>query len=302
MIVMKMDDILSMQTYKYPDERIASNLYLISLSTSMGQLVSMEEIIKEYEERDRDCTGRREDYEKAIKKNEWLHGECPKCEMVRVFALDKIKECVDRDMRSCDGFFYYAKKDTEKLNLLVEMKNVSKRKMLEYMESDCQDSLYRKVCDSLELIGSRLEFEGGYSGRELIDHTHLLVVYGGRADTVSASALGFGRKTAVEKNQKGRQSKAAKLAPVSVKNDEAVLNKFIKRVKSKGLAACSFKYFGFPSREPREEKGEKGKERAFTMFSKEDMRRVIEDCGFFDEWEWGKYETWFTRGDADIRS
>lgn len=297
---MKIEEILSNQEYQYPDEKIESDLYLISLSTSLRELDSREKQVQEYKDRPMKYEQRLNEYNKVCKNNKWLREECPECEEIPVLALDKIKEYVDREMKSCDGFFYWAQKSETKLSLLIELKNVNKSTMLGYMKARDDNSIYLKVRDSLELISNRLEFEGGYSGKELIGHTHLLLVYGGRADMVSSGNIHFGEKAAAKKNEKGRQARAVPIRKPSFDDTKTIQDSFGEKVKKMGLASCPFKYFGFPGREPREIKEAQGKVRTYTIFSKEDMRKAIEDCAFFDNWDWGKYSSWFDNGEGHV--
>jgi len=195
--------------------------------------------------------------------------------------------------------YYNAEKSDEKYSILVEFKNVNRRKMLEYIASDGEDSIYEKIKDSVVMIKNDIEFEDGYSGDELIKRIHILLVYGDKADTVSAVSFGF-EKNAVTKNHNGRQSRAVSLnrkskKEYSNKQEEEILTEFGGKLQKLNLVACKKGYFGIPIPDP---KGIKYKGIGtlfyYTMLAKSDFVKMVDEVEYFAEWNWGKYKEYFT--------
>lgn len=77
------------QIFDYPDERIASNIYYISLTNALRALDGMKE----------------EEKEKESLKNEWLRKESLKIQEVPILDFDNITKLLSNGKKSCDGFF-----------------------------------------------------------------------------------------------------------------------------------------------------------------------------------------------------
>ena len=275
---------------EYEDEKIFSNLYMISLPTSLRKLESMKES---------------RDYEQKKAENEWLRETSPESEQVSAISFDCLKMKLRPEAHSCDGFMYYAGNDTDKISILFEMKKVNKSKMLQYIASRDEESILEKVKDSVLLLQEDIEFSGCFTGKELIEHTHLLLIYGGKADTVSEASLGIGKKEKVKRDKTGRQIRAARLSPgsESQKRKNEIFKRLGEELKKKGRAPCKKGYFGIPVRDPEWEKRNGEKILDFTMLSKEDMREVIENVRFFDRWDWGVYCTYLCdEEESDVTS
>ena len=79
--------------------------------------------------------------------------------------------------------------------------------MLEYIKKDDKDGVLSKVVDSVALLKGGLEFEG-YDPGQIVSNTHLMLVYGEKANTVSAMHPNLGSKGIVNRDRNGRQSRA----------------------------------------------------------------------------------------------
>lgn len=277
---MKFKELLDNQEYTYEDEKINSNIYLISLKKSLRQMKGL--------------VGTK-DYEKYLKENEWMREDCAECESIGVISFDKVKEMINADLPSCDGFFYNGSANPEKVSVLLEFKDVNKSKLLDYIKSDGNDSIYAKLRCSAEILKNNIEFEGGFTGEELIKHTHVIIVYGDKADTVSNVQLGFGKKQVIQKNKNGRQSKAIITKhEITRKEDKQILNNFKKKVKKLEFASCEKGYFGIPISEPDADKQNGAKKTySYTLFTKKNFQDVIAKENFFDGWNWGVYQEYF---------
>lgn len=277
---MKLKALIDAQEYTYEDEKINSNIYLISLKKSLRQLESLVGV---------------KDYEKLKKDNEWFREGCVECDNIGVISFDKVKEVINDDFQSCDGFFYNGSNDSKRLSLLLEFKDVNRSKLLEYIKSKGNDSISEKIKYSAEILKNHIEFEGGFSGEELIFHTHIIIVYGDKADTVSNVKLGFGKKQLIQRNKKGRQSKATTInRERSRKDDEQILSDFKRYIKKLKFAPCEKGYFGVPVTDPDVDKNNgKKKTYCYTLFTKKDFQDVISKEKFFDEWDWGVYKEYF---------
>lgn len=153
------------------------------------------------------------------------------------------------------------------------------------------------MIDSLSLLKEKVEFEG-YSNEQIISNTHLMIVYGERADTVSVMHMNLGKKERVNKDKNGRQNGAVRFdrqnnKEYSIKETKEILNDFSDKIKAKGLAACPQGYFGVPIREPDRDKMGKDKVCWYTLYSKRDFQKVVRDEGFFENWDWGIYGKYF---------
>lgn len=282
-ISIRLEELLNKQKLsEYEDEKINSNFYLISLPTALRKLKSMEGS---------------KDYDEKKMKNEWLSEICPMSRKISAISFDQLKMKIKPDSCSCDGFLYHAGEQTDKLSILFEMKNINRSDMVSMLLSK-KDSILDKVRDSVVLLRDEIDFSGAFTGQELVEHTHLLLIYGGKADSVSEASLGIGKKQIVKKDANGRQVKAARL-PVkdqhkyeSKKGEKELFQRFSDELRGRGLASCKKGYFGIPVKDPKWEKQSGQKMLSFTMLSKEDLRKVIEDIRFFENWDWGVYRTY----------
>lgn len=285
-----------MKDHQFEDESIISNLYLSSLPMSIRELDSWKCKIKETDNEDKKRKILKE-YNEKLEMQRWLLEGCEKICEIKAISLDKLKEHIDKDKKSCDAYFYNPNLEDKKRNLLIEFKNVNRDKMLEYIKNDGTEGLWSKVADSVALLKDCIEFEG-YTPAELISNTHLMIVYGERANTVSTMYMNLGSKKPVPKDKHGRQSRAVNIGKqkhkfYSKKTADEVLNDFTEKVKRKGLSACPKGYFGVPIKEPDEDKSGKENVCWYTFFSKKDFKELVSGVLFFDEWDWGIYEKYF---------
>lgn len=264
---------------KYEDEKVQSSIYNITLPTSYRKLESLKAT---------------NDYKKYEQENRWLYDICNKIAQIPVISFDCLKMKVNSELKSCDGFFYNADKNIDKYSLLVEFKNVNRSRILEFINSEEEDSLYSKVKDSISVIRNDIEFEDGYTGDELVSRIHFIVVYGERNDTVSNVSLGFKKVQTASKDKNGRQNKAVNMArkvETSTKREDEIFSKFAKKIQGLNLASCVKGYFGIPVKDPEVVKLKgAGKLYYFTMFSKYDFAKLVDEVEYFDKWNWGKYK------------
>ena len=267
---------------EYEDEKVQSSILNITLPISKRELESLKET---------------EDYKEYEKNNRWLYDLCDKISQIPVISLDCLKMQVDAELKSCDGFFYNADKEVDKYSLLVEFKNANRSKILEYISSEADDSLYGKIKDSISVIKNSIEFEGGYTGDELISRIHFIVVYGERNDTVSTVSLGYRKIQPASKDYRGRQNRAVyveRKVETSTKREDEILVNFGNKLRELNLTYCKKGYFGIPIRDPEAVKVKgAGKRYYFTMFSKQDFVKLIDEVEYFKEWNWGKYLEYF---------
>lgn len=268
---------------EYEDEKVQSSVLNIALSTSYRKLDSLKAT---------------EDYERYEQENRWLSGLSEKVARIPVISFDALKMQVNPELKSCDGFFYNADKDVNKYSLLVEFKNVNRSKILEYISSEEDDSIFSKVKDSISMIKNNIEFGDGYTGDELINRIHFIIVYGDRNDTVSTVSLGFKKVQPASKDHRGRQNRAVyveRKVETSTKKEDDLLSDFGNRLQELKLASCEKGHFGVPIKDPAVVKLKGiGKLYYFTMFSKHDFVKLVDEVGYFEKWNWGKYERFFS--------
>lgn len=202
---------------------------------------------------------------------------------------------INTDLQSCDGFFYNGSTNPEKVSVLLEFKDVNRSKLLDYIKSEGNDSIYSKLRCSAEMLKNDVEFEGGFTGKDLVEHTHVVIVYGDKADTVSNVQLGFGKKQVIQKNGNGRQSKATTIKREKTrKDDKQILNDFKKQVEKLEFAPCEKGYFGIPISDPDVDKHNGAKKTySYTLFTKKNFQEVVAKDNFFDGWNWGVYQEYF---------
>ena len=270
---------------EFDDEKVNSDILSVTLVKSLRGMESLKNT---------------KDYEKYKVKNQWLYEICNKIEKVPILSFDQLKNQINRDYRSCDGFFYNTTKDSNIYSLLVEFKDVSRKDILEYIKSEKEDSIYLKVKDTIRMIENDIDFEEGFSGRELSNVTHFVIVYGDKANTITPVSLGFGRRTSdVPKDKNGRQKQAISLKSnqrkvFSKKEEQEIMRVFGEKLQGLGLRACPKGYFGIPVSDPDmvKKKGI-GNLFYFTMFTKYDFAKLVEEKEYFDSWNWGKYAVYF---------
>lgn len=266
-----------MQTYSYPDEKIASNIYQASLSYAFRALDGM-------------AGKERTDKERL---NKWIECETEKVHDVPVLDFDNIAKKLANGKSSCDAFFYNFYPGDEDQHYLAELKNANKKTILSLLEDEGKDGIYQKVSDSIQMIKKQLEFGGKHERDDIVIHTHFFIVYAGKNDVPSRGPLKLVKKTAVARDSRGKQQKAGRMLSDSGKKETEAYERFGNKIHNLGLASCDEATFPGDAL-PRARKIIKGRgrQRVFSLFSAHDFA-VIVDSGFFDGWNWGDYQQYF---------
>lgn len=261
--------------FEYEDERIMSNLYLVSLSKPLRSVEYVKNNPKEYQ--------------KYIKLNDWLKKICEPCDKIPVIDIDNVKNFVDKDKKSCDALWYSYTGNHK--SILAEFKNSSKSKVLNLIRLDIKESesIRGKLASTVMMMQEDLLFGGKYENEKLVQHTHFLVVYDGKNDVPVSDVRGYmPRKKEVERDEKKKQRRAARYVVTSRKETDDILERFAEDVEKFGLCGCTREEFP-GSALPRLTKSKDGKKiRKFSLFSASDFAEIVRD-GFFDSWDWGEY-------------
>lgn len=255
--------------FEYPDEKLISNLYYVSLSHSLKQVNAMNDISTQSE---------------WISQNNWLSDECEQLKSTPIINFDALPHlCGCDNLSSCDGFFYDY--NDKKFSLLVELKNCDRKTLDKYLSTTSGDSILIKLKHSKNLILSSLEFQGKYSGESLIEHTHVIVVYNGKnTKPVANSKMGYVSKQKVSRGANGKQNRANSLSFIFNDKD----SKFGIEVKKLGYVSCCEDNFPVPAKPPVEKLKGVGKVRNFSIFSAQDFKKLV-SFNYFQNWDWGNY-------------
>lgn len=259
------------QDFKYPDEKIFSNLYYVSFSKSLKSLDGM----------------KIEEKEKKCKENNWLLNESSKVQEVFVLDFDNITKALANEKKSCDGLFYNFELQKGQLHYLVEMKNTwknGKKEILSLLKSEDDDGIYYKVRDSVQSILKELEFGGTQEREELVKNMHFFIVYEGKNNVPARTKIKMPSKVKVECGVERKQKRAGRMDYLTDKGEEELYEQFGRKILKLGLKECNEDTFPGDAL-PRARKSEKGKTkiRAFSIFSAKDFANIVEN-GFFDEW------------------
>lgn len=257
---------------EYEDEKIASNVYLISLSKPLRSIDGL--------------TG--DKLEKAKEQNEWVYRICPKSIEIRVLDFDNIKNLLKIGLKSCDGLFYNFVPNGEELHYLVELKNTGKKELLELM-----DDILLKVKNSVTIIQKLVEFGGAQEHEIMIQNTHFIIVYNGKNNipVQNTSILLPGKQKINNESGKRKQNRASKMDYRKQKDEDGIYVKFGKEIVKFGLCGCDEDTFPGNTL-PKAKKAGKKKYREFSILSVRDFAEIIEN-GFFDNWKWGEYSLYF---------
>ncbi|MBD5492022.1 MAG: hypothetical protein HDR16_07905 [Lachnospiraceae bacterium] len=272
------------QPFEYPDEKIASDIYHVSLSYACRALNGMNDNERKQKE----------------KLNKWLECETEHIHDVPVLAFDNITRKLSNGKSSCDAFFYNFDPCAGEQHYLAELKNTNKKTVLSMIKDEGKDGIYNKVNDSVEMIKNQLEFGGKHEKDDIIVHTHFFIIYAGKNDVPSREPIEMVKKTAVERDSQGKQRKAGRMIPKSVKSDEEIYGHFENKIRKLGLAACDEDTFPGDAL-PRARKIIKGrtKQRVFSLFSARDFAAIV-DSVFFSAWKWGSYQSYFHEGVGEV--
>ncbi len=274
------------EEYEFEDERIASNLYLTSLSYSLRSL--------------KEDSGQPESVREEKKKtNMWLKNESIHVSDIPAINFDCLKCRIDADRPSCDVFFYNAGFSMHHKHLLGEFKNTSKKEMVKMMASDGKDGLKAKITSSIDLLRTEISFtEREEEQKALEGNVHLFLVYGGKNDMSSAGewAKRLPRSEHVSRDSKRKQISASRQRYNSFDSEKqvnAVFNSFGSFLNDKGLVPCTKEEFPGNAL-PKLSKSKIGKKRDFSMFSATDFAEIV-DGGYFDAWNWGTLAPYLER-------
>ena len=107
------------------------------------------------------------------------------------------------------------------------------------MKDEGKDSIFDKVNDSIEMIKKQLEFGGAHEHDDIVIHTHFFIIYAGKNDIPSREPLEMLKKTAVVRDNRGKQQKAGRrVFNNSEKKEEEIYGRFGNKIQSIGLATC----------------------------------------------------------------
>lgn len=261
----------------YPDEQIASSIYLVSLSYSLRALDGMDS----------------DEREEKRGKNAWLEKMTEKVHDVPVLSFDNITRKLANGKSSCDAVFYNFSPEEGEQHYLVELKNANKQTALSLMKDMGKDGIYNKIRDSVQMIQKQLEFGGKQEHDEMIGHMHFCVVYAGKNDVISREPVEKLKRTKVSRDKSGKQKRAGRMNFDSEKRESETYERFGKMVQSLRLDDCSEATFpGDALPRAKKVKGS-GRVRLFSLFSAQDFAEIIEN-DFFSDWKWGSYQKYFS--------
>lgn len=226
-----------------------------------------------------------------ITQNSWLSNECEKLKDISVINFDILpKLCNCDNLTSCDGMLYDF--NAKKFSLLIEFKNCDRKTLDKYLNITSNDSILTKLKDSKNLIVSKLEFQGKFTGQALIENTHIVVVYNGKNNKpIENTKMGYTPKQKVSHNKNGKQNRAIRL-DINTKDKDS---KFGLEVKKLGYVSCLENDFPVPAKPQSEKLKGVGKVRNFSIFSAQDFKKLVEfesqndGCIYLQDWDWGEY-------------
>lgn len=274
------------EEYEFEDERIASNLYLTSLSYSLRSL-------KE------DSSQPESEREKKIEANMWLKNESIHILDIPAINFDCLKCRIDAARPSCDVFFYNAGFSMHHKHLIGEYKNTSKKEMVKMIASDGADGLKPKITSSIDLLRTEISFTTTEEEQRALEgDIHLFLVYGGKNDMSSSGEWEkrLPRSEHVSRDSRRKQMSASKQRYSNVESEKhvnAVFNSFGSFLIDKGLVPCTKEEFPGNAL-PKLSKSGIGKIRFFSMFSAADFTEIV-DGGYFDAWNWGTLAPYLER-------
>lgn len=258
--------------FEYADERLISNLYYTSLSYSLREEKNSE-FFKE--------------------NNKWLFnsenfgGSIP---TVNFDVLPKLCGC--EDISSCDAFFYDYSGNRK--SLLIEFKNCDRAKLQDkFIKLTSNDSIIVKIKDSKNLIISQLDFDGQYTGTDLVSNTHIIIVYNGK-NNVPLKNISLSYNSKVRRSERGKPTRALSMSFTKSVDEEK--DRFGLEIKKIGFSQCTSSDFPVPGEPDFIKSKGIGKIRNYTLFSASDFKKLI-DTKYFSEWDWGDYATYILRVD-----
>lgn len=273
---------------KNEDERLASNLYLCSLSMSLNELRIIEQKLNSIEDTSsKDFNKKKDNYEESLIKNDWLLNHCNRVKNIKCINFDEMPEhCGIKGIQTADALIIDCSKNK---CYLFEFKNCSKTQLInEYLTGK------NSVCDKFQgskNILNNLSIVGFISNDDLVKSTEVIVVYN-KNDSVEPMNPNMPFSKIVSKDPvSGKQSEATSYKnkngravnhrfpnPSSHKSSKDTIKQFGKRISQLGYSSRS----SFDS-----------KQLGFTLLGGKDIARIVDAC-FFDIIDWGDYDCYFT--------
>ena len=229
----------------YEDERLASNLYLCSLSTSCREMYKIQKKLEEIQDKDSPLYKRqKENFDNKQEENNWLLQYSNKVKCIAAINYDVIPQLCNVDnAQSVDALIVdYCNSRC----FLIEFKNCSKKTLIDKYISG-KDSILNKLITSKNIL-KNLEINE-FSQDEIIRKTEVMVVYN-KNDLPSYINSHIPKKRISSKDENGKQNQATMYGKNKVgsacrhsfkmsKGTDDSLNRFKKEIINLGYAQNS---------------------------------------------------------------
>ena len=275
-----LQSLFSNDEYEYEDEKLASNLYLTSFSTSQNEITKIRETnpVKA---------------DSLDESNDWLLGTSGKSKTIPAIKFEKLPcLCNFIGIQSPDALLLDYRE--EHLNFLIEFKNCSKKTLEQYYLNPKQnDYILQKFNDAKKLITRKLSFSDYDNGDCFISKTHIIVVYNGKNDSLSRFPQKKTEKNHVSRDNNGKQNRASKVSFTDMNIENLIEERFGEEINKLKFAKCKKEYFPIPGEPSFKRNKAYGKIRDCSFFSAEDFVKLIEEYNFFDKFDYGEYQLYF---------
>lgn len=309
-------------SYEYEDERLISNIYLCSLSTSLRELDIISKKLNagfditnavnlEVKETDSEDI---KDLKEKIIDNQWLLNHNQSIKKIKAINFDKMPETCNVDnSKSVDSLIIDFKKNK---CFLIEFKKCSKNRLIDkYFNGE--DSILDKLKNSKNIL-KNLDINS-FNEEKIVSNTEIIIVYE-KNDSVEPINSGIPEKRLCSKDENGKQNRACNKRDKSTHacNCNLSPSKSIRQQSNgatgKKRRACSYDFINNSNRKVIKDKIESFKKKVLDFgyskknlyFEKEhgialcgadDFSKII-DNGFFEQIEWGECEMFFDEIDA----
>lgn len=266
--------------YNFDDEKLASNLYLTSFSTSQNEIAKIRKTNPdEADRRDKD--------------NDWILGEIRKSKNIPAIKFEKLPSlCNSERIQSPDALLLDYREEC--LNFLIEFKKCSKQTLQQhYLNPKDKDYIFSKFSDAKKMITQKLSVSGYDNGDCFISKTHIIIVYSGKNDVLTSFPLSKTSKDSVSKDDKGKQNRASKVTFTDRNIGNPVEERFCNEIDKLKFAKCKKEDFPIPGEPKFERIKGYGKIRVCSFFSADDFIKLIEEYKFFDKFDYGEYKSYF---------
>lgn len=266
--------------FDYEDEKLASNLYLCSLSTSYKEMDKIKKRLEKIQDKDSHLYKRqKDDFDNKQEENNWLLQHSNKVKCISAINFDTIPQLCNVDnAQSVDALI------VDYCNLrcyFIEFKNCSKKTLIDKYISG-EDSILNKLKTSKNILKS-LEINE-FSQDEIIRKTEVIVVYN-KNDLPNHMGSHIPKRRISSKDNSGKQNQATMYGKNKVgsackhsfkmsKGTDDCLNRFKKDIINLGYAQNS--------------SFEKNK-KSDMLFGALDFIKLVEG-EFFDSIDWGIYK------------